>query len=76
MVFFTFEKTVLYNTSSGTKVMTLPANLIPAENFRAVITDSANNTYALQFVNNGNVYTTKAIPANTVIAGVIVYLTA
>ena len=56
--------------------MTLPANLIPAENFRAVITDSASNTYVLQFVNNGNVFTTKAIPANTVIAGVIVYLTA
>ena len=74
MVFFTFEKTVLYNISSGTKVMSLPANLIPKETFRAIITDSANSTYVLQFVNNGNVFTTKAIPANTVIAGDIVYL--
>ena len=54
--------------------MSLPANLRPRETFRAIITDSANNTYVLQFVNNGNVFTTKAISANTVIAGDIVYI--
>ena len=56
--------------------MSLPANLIPRETFRAVITDSANNNYVLQFTDTGSVYTTKAISANTVIAGDIVYLTA
>lgn len=56
--------------------MSLPANLIPRETFRAVITDSANNNYVLQFTDTGSVYTTKAIAANTVIAGDIVYLTA
>lgn len=68
-----FEKTVLYALPSGTKVCTLPNELIPKENFRAVVVDTSGTVIPLQFVGS-SVYITKNVSANTIIAATITYL--
>lgn len=68
-----FEKTVHYALSSGTRVCTLPSDLVPKANFRAVMVDTSGTVIPLQFVGSA-VYITKAVSANTVIATTITYL--
>lgn len=71
-----FEKTVQYALSGGTRVMSLPTELVPREGFRALAVDTSGTVIPLQFNNGSSVYVTKSISANTAIAICVTYETA